>query len=84
MQKGAWSVLRAFAQKGARSIAFVEGKTWMSTSTMFDQIVGYAVVYSFICAQRHPNNNAMVPAICFAGECCVAFHLESSSTLPHQ
>ena len=49
----------------------------MSTLTMFDQIVGYAVVHSFICAQRHPNNNAMVPAICFAaesGECCAAMY----------
>ena len=57
--------------------AVVEGKRWLGGTSMFDQIVGYAVVHSFIRAQRHPDDNAMVPAICLAaesGECWVAMY----------
>ena len=44
---------------------------------MFDQIIGYVVVHSFVCAYRHPDKHSMVPAISFAaetGECCVALY----------
>lgn len=57
--------------------AVIEGKRRLEGTTKFDQIVGYAVVHSFIRAQRHPDDNAMASAICLAaesGECWVAMY----------
>ena len=57
--------------------AVVEGKKTMRPAQMYDQILGYVVVHSFVCASKHPQKHALVPAVSFAaetGDCCVALY----------
>ena len=49
----------------------------MRPAQMYDHILGYVVVHSFVCASRHPEKHALVPAISFAaetGDCCAALY----------